>query len=397
MTAGDPALPARTWAVVVGLDHYVRPEGDSWEDVIGPACDAARFTAWLVRRGVPNEQIFTLLAAVGSTTSEVRKLAPHFAAFRKKTLIKVLEEDIRPAVGDTLVVYWSGHGYDDHLGEQQLLVADEPGVAIDLRDLMRWLRCTDFHFAHQRLIVNACREHADTVYLAPRPEPYRFPGGTEAGIHDQQTLVAVGRGQRSPVDGSAGETPFGRAVRTELDRRGDSWPPDLLSLHGAVAKHPGLARPTTLIYHAPDGSLVKGRVPNRVAPGSYSVMDKLGQHLLGRLKGLRSLGDSAEHRDGRRALARELAERYHHPATACPEHPELHWIVDTFWRWDRSAAIFAAAVESLPIHFPPADGQVIGLRNFLLGVAREAAVNAEIGRSLRDLFEEFPPPRLPAR
>jgi len=50
----EPVSPARTHAVVVGVEQYAA--GSKW-DLDGPASDACRIAGWLRDRGVPAEQI----------------------------------------------------------------------------------------------------------------------------------------------------------------------------------------------------------------------------------------------------------------------------------------------------------------------------------------------------
>ena len=48
--SGDAVSPQRTCALVVGIERY---DADRTWDLDGPANDAARFTSWLLSRGVP--------------------------------------------------------------------------------------------------------------------------------------------------------------------------------------------------------------------------------------------------------------------------------------------------------------------------------------------------------
>src|SRR5687768_16860099 len=53
------ASPARTYALVVGIAEY--DAGAGWE-LYAPVADAARAVLWLLRRGVPPEQILLFLS-----------------------------------------------------------------------------------------------------------------------------------------------------------------------------------------------------------------------------------------------------------------------------------------------------------------------------------------------
>ena len=63
--------PARTIAVVIGVERYAI--GRSW-DLDGPALDAARFTRWLVDRGVGPERIHLLAAPLPQNEEEFARL-----------------------------------------------------------------------------------------------------------------------------------------------------------------------------------------------------------------------------------------------------------------------------------------------------------------------------------
>lgn len=120
------ADPKRTYALVVGIEHYDTDENwdlktdESW-NLIGPAHDARRFVEWLRSRGVPAENISLFLAPL----DRVLKAGNISAQAAYSDLIQHAITTTLPAKqGDLLYVFWSGRSIHTAESEHRLLYID---------------------------------------------------------------------------------------------------------------------------------------------------------------------------------------------------------------------------------------------------------------------------------
>ena len=228
--SGNGVSPQRTCALVVGIERY--EAGGAW-DLAGPASDAARFTSWLLSRGVPADQILVFL-------SPLEDQPPGVPLPAGVTAIPAGREPVTSAItrtlpewrGDLLWLFWAGHGVltrDDHL---RLFFADastDDKRNLDLNSLLTALRSDRYAgFARQIGVVDACQTYADRLQLATTLPAETLPYGQPLPGREQFFLYAAGPGQVAVNLGSVRAGLFSQAVMAELAGvGGDHWPPDM--------------------------------------------------------------------------------------------------------------------------------------------------------------------------
>lgn len=228
---GSGASPARTFAFVVGIDRY--DVGPTW-DLDGPAKDAARFTSWLLERGVPADQILVFLSP-----PDKEPLAMPFPPgitvrpARREPLSDAIARTLPAWRGDLLWLFWAGHGVltrDDHL---RLFYADASTGDkrnLDLNSLLIALR-SDLYagFTRQIGVVDACQTYAERLQLATTLPSETLPYGQPLPGREQFVLYAASPGQGAVNLGSAQAGQFSQMVMEELagPSSGNDWPPDM--------------------------------------------------------------------------------------------------------------------------------------------------------------------------
>jgi hypothetical protein len=208
VSAPRSATPARTHAIVVGIEEYPAWPGlGKIPGTVGDACAVAR---WLLRRGVPPGQIRLFLSPMpgasllasqeggGVSLARVVLDAPETIAFRT-----VVTEDLRkPADAELLFFFWFGHGLIKADHYPRLLFADateNDPRCLDLNSLTRSLR-TDYFasFRLQIFVVDACQEYAEyTEGLAGRVVDWPFPATDHPADRLQYELYSTFPGRRA--------------------------------------------------------------------------------------------------------------------------------------------------------------------------------------------------------
>ena len=173
--------PDRTYGLIVSVSTYAY--GDSgWNR---PSLDrgAQQFADWFLGRGVPRCNLLTL---------------PHGDA-TAITIRDVLVNVVPKWRGDSLWIYWAGHGVLDGDDDCRLLLAGSPSEDkrnLHLKQLLALYR-SDFlpGFAQQRIIVEACQEHADALRTTGLSSPIDLPPRARAKrCCFQQVWLAAQRG-----------------------------------------------------------------------------------------------------------------------------------------------------------------------------------------------------------
>lgn len=228
--SGDGISPQRTCALVVGIERY--DAGRAW-DLAGPASDAARFTSWLLSRGVPASQILVFLSSLGGQEPGVpfpAGVSPGPA--RREAVTSAITRTLPEWHGDLLWLFWAGHGVltrDDRL---HLFYADaSPGDKrnLDLSSLLTALRSDRYAgFRQQIAVVDACQTYAERLQLTVTLPAETLPYGQPLPSRHQFVLYAASPGQVAVNLDSVKAGLFSRAVMEELaGAGGDGWPPDM--------------------------------------------------------------------------------------------------------------------------------------------------------------------------
>jgi hypothetical protein len=228
--SGDGVSPRRTCALVVGVEHY--EAGQAW-DLDGPASDAARFTSWLLTRGVPADQILVFLSPVEDQSPGVPLPAGITAGpARRDAVTSAITRTLPEWRGDLLWLFWAGHGVltrDDRL---RLFFADastDDKRNLDLNSLLTALRSDRYAGLPRQIgVVDACQTYADRLQLATTLPDETLPYGQPLPGREQFVLYAASPGQVAVNVGSVKAGLFSQAVMEELTAAGgDGWPPDM--------------------------------------------------------------------------------------------------------------------------------------------------------------------------
>ncbi|WP_165989258.1 effector-associated domain 2-containing protein [Streptomyces sp. YIM 98790] len=231
MTAGPDraaawttAPPERTVAVVTGIERYAA--GPAWE-LPGPARDAVRFRDWLLRAGVPEQNILLHLdplpATPGIPPGLPYRSAGHDAL--RRTFVAEL-----PALdGDLLLLWWGGHGVLDRDEHLRLFCADATVADkrnLDLESLRRLLSSDALPGFHRQLwLVDACQTFEELHGFHHSLPSETLPHGHRVQTHEQALLLAGSRGQRAANDPDRATGLFSDAVLHTLRSSDVPWPP----------------------------------------------------------------------------------------------------------------------------------------------------------------------------
>ncbi|EAZ90085.1 caspase family protein [Crocosphaera chwakensis] len=158
-----------TYALVVGVEKYEK----GWLSLNGPAKDALNFADWLCGVGVPPEQIFLHISELEENQVLVSdfKLNKETINLQKATrnaIDESLINKIRVSGGETLYIFWGGHGITDENGFRRLLY-DDGEQNVNLNSLQESLKTRYFYnFERQVILVDTCAKY----YQAERSSKY---------------------------------------------------------------------------------------------------------------------------------------------------------------------------------------------------------------------------------
>lgn len=216
------ADPARTYAVVVGVERY----GIPGVDLDGPVRDACRFVRWLRARGIPAENIQLFASPLERNVDELTKLGVPWQPAGREPIHNCFTQTLPGTRGDLLFLFWGGHGLLT-AGERRLIYADATEVAtlnLDLHSLLNSLHGDLFAgLPRQVAIIDACANHVETLR-----DPEVFPCQRyEAGC-EQFVLYGARPGEVAKNDGTLRSGIFSSTVLDELERQAaQTLPPDL--------------------------------------------------------------------------------------------------------------------------------------------------------------------------
>lgn len=281
------ASPARTYALVVGIAEY--DAGAGWE-LYAPVADAARAVLWLLRRGVPPEQILLFLSPVPpDVTALLASVAegplPAGADRVQASLADhagvdgAVRRTLKSVAGELLVVFWGGHGAVDQERQQRLFLADatlDDRRNVDLERLLLFLRSSYFAgFPQQLVCVDACASRFDDRSSEMRLPTDAFPDGKDVPGRKQILLRAASRGQVALESKRQKKGLFSRELLAQLDAdTSEVWPPDMRAVATRLkTRFAELAQelpveqlPTLWTYEDDDGT-IRGSTGRTGRPG----------------------------------------------------------------------------------------------------------------------------------
>ncbi|MFB7325628.1 caspase family protein [Streptomyces sp. NPDC056190] len=188
--------PARVHALIVGVETYAA--GHQW-DLPGPARDALAFHRLLLAAGVPEANLRLHLAPLPPF-----RPGTAFAPADHAILRSALVNELPPAGGDVLWVWWGGHGVLDRAGHLRLFCADATTadkLGVDLESaLARYSSDAVPGFAEQLWIVDACETFEEALAFREQLPAMSLPSGRRTLTHRQTVLRAAGRGRTAVND-----------------------------------------------------------------------------------------------------------------------------------------------------------------------------------------------------
>ncbi|WP_327364101.1 effector-associated domain 2-containing protein [Streptomyces sp. NBC_01296] len=316
MTGTAAPAPERTFAVVVGIERYAA--GPDW-DLPGPAGDALRFRSWLLRLGVPEQNILLHLNPLTGSDVPYRP-ADH------ATLRQLVVSGLHPLRGEALWVWWGGHGVLDRAERLRLFCEDATTADkrnLDLDSMRRTLASDALPgFGRQIWIVDACQTFEEEYGFQHTLPAETLPVGRRVQSHHQTLLLAATRGQRATNDPVRGTGLFSASVLEALDSRcgpvgggARQWP-DPEALFGDVQQRVERLRaerrtdqlPMMWLY-APQRSEhpappTPATAPPRAAVGMANAPGQPMERLIGALLAYPMMTDPEE----RQAIIMELGE-----------------------------------------------------------------------------------------
>src|SRR5260221_4149021 len=243
---GLSADPAKTYAVLVGIEHY-----ELATDLDGIAHDVHTFADWLIDRGVPPTNILPLISAleynqalwdtwpaaaiseeIGGAGQTPRlqgsaSVAPATEFEVKRALNKI----VNTWEGDLLIAFCSGHSVLDAEDRRRLIYADSTKMDLtnlDVVSLLTRLR-SDYgpRIARQIILVDACAtEVQDMQFLDGR-----LTHGRRRDWIQQAVLFAARPGEAAAHLAREKTGRFTRELLEALKQRpGMQWPPDMDAL-----------------------------------------------------------------------------------------------------------------------------------------------------------------------
>jgi len=164
-TRARGAEGGQNWALLIGIDKYQRPEVPA---LVGAANDARALRDALIQYGgVAAEHVFVLTSDASDPNSLPTR---NNIAFR----LGWLSQQVRP--GDSLIVFYSGHGFQRGVAGQAYLLTYEADVRNDVTTGMTCLSAADLRQALQAipasrllLLLDACRSDPTAAKDVERP------------------------------------------------------------------------------------------------------------------------------------------------------------------------------------------------------------------------------------
>jgi hypothetical protein len=220
------ANPARTYAVVVGIDSY--EYAPDWE-LVGPANDAYRFVEWLIRQRVPADQIFAFVSTDKKTEAAFERIGvtPVEASFERIT--GTLTNRLARISGDLLCFFWAGHGLIDMQSNRRLFCADATEAFprhVSLTSLLTsWGSDKIGYFPMQIGFIDACANHSEHFQRAGVMPLNDLPYGDPVQV-EQFFLLAASEGELAKNLSEEKAGAFSEALFEQLDKM-ESLPPDM--------------------------------------------------------------------------------------------------------------------------------------------------------------------------
>lgn len=314
--------PATTRAIVIGVERY----GSSrFQDVTAPVNNACGFVSWLLDRAVPKNNITVLAAPLDP--GPLDRLIPGSYGLVSAEAVRAAFVGLEGQPGDTLIVYWAGHGYEDGEGGQHLVVPDSEGVShLAVSRLRAHLLGERIRFDDQLLFVDACRQHHGSLGTTLRA--IQFPAALPAVARRQWLLHGAAVGAESALIAAEKTSVFSKYLLGTLrDHPRGEWPPDIPALADILtAQADDRLAPVIVTWADQKGN--ERTVTTGTPRDDSRTIDRARLNLL--LGAIPEL-DRPKHR---KLLARCLAEKFDFQFPSLPAYPTIVELVDVVVRMD---------------------------------------------------------------
>ena len=268
--------PDHVTAIVVGVDHYRFDDADF--RLTTPARDALRFVEWLIAQQVDMDQIALFLSAESWAEPAVQQWVAthHWNRVRladDAVIANFINEELKDAELDTVVLFWGGHGFIDDNGKQCVFTAnasEDTPYCIDIDYIVRSLGRHRLGRLREILcIVDACAQPYKDLDLRQAPVPVGLAVPTEVGF---ATLI----GGYAAWPGRTVSGAFSRALLDELaERPKNVWPDFQTLLTDIATRIDGVGeyqeRPR-IVLHMPHGHSVTQSAADRPLLGALGAI-----------------------------------------------------------------------------------------------------------------------------
>lgn len=165
-----------TWALVIGIDRYDKPE--EMPSLTGAAADAVAAVQWLRRLGVPADQILLHAAPSDATKPALDALGVPYSPARSVQVFESIAKLDAVKTGTRLYVFLSGHGLFEPSSHRLFLLQDA-GKGYQLFNLgieaygdlfLSW------PFRRQFLFMDGCQNYPYSLTERQRIEAAGPPG-----------------------------------------------------------------------------------------------------------------------------------------------------------------------------------------------------------------------------
>jgi hypothetical protein len=228
--------PSETYAIVVGIEKYSISE--KW-NLNGPAIDAAKFVAWLRKRGVPADHIkfFADPLEENKNAEELLSLDVPCKPANGEGIVELFASKFMERRGDVLFLFWGGHGVMS-AGAHHLFLANVKErylVTFKVETLLELLRSTSVpSFSKQVVLIDACANYFELQQSPTSLVDASVPPGVPRAAISQFVIFAAGRGERAKNLGALRMGQFSSILLEELKKPSGEWPPDMQAVQSSV-------------------------------------------------------------------------------------------------------------------------------------------------------------------
>lgn len=229
MTDTPGAQPARTFALLVGVEDYV---AEDIPELDGPAIDALRFARLLRALDVPASNILLCVSPLKQNRERLEEWTESEVYTTTRTdITSAISDRLQRATGDLLYVLWGGHGILTMDGRQRLFYSDARRgnlLNTDLNALLGFLRSDQFgRFPIQVVFVDACAHYLTDPWQYFELPSEQYPSSAAAPDCNQSVFLAASAGQFAENVSREKTGLFSKVLLEELESRAAGLLPDL--------------------------------------------------------------------------------------------------------------------------------------------------------------------------